>query len=74
MTSINRLLELSGIAKGPTIADATEASGHINRATANKMVDPRGYFKSKSFYGKSVKEFSFLQTLSRNSKTRPLTE
>ena len=40
---------MSGVAKGPTIVDASGPKG-INRKTANRMVDPKGYFKSKSFY------------------------
>lgn len=33
--------------EAPTIADATEKNGYINRKTANKMVDPKGYFHPK---------------------------
>lgn len=47
---MSRRKGLSGVAKGPTIVDATGPDG-INRKTANRMVDPKGYFnKSKSFY------------------------
>jgi hypothetical protein len=43
-TSLQRLLELAGI-KAPTIASATERSGNINRKTADRILDPRGYFE-----------------------------
>ena len=44
MSEYHRLLELAGVAKGPTIADATERSGNINRTTSDRIIDPRGYF------------------------------
>lgn len=59
MSSIDRLLELAGIAKGPTIVSATERSGNVNRKTADRILDPKGYFeknKQKNFHGKSVNE------------------
>ena len=64
--NIKRILELSG--KAPTIVSAsTEPDGGINRKTANRMVDPKGYFqknKDKNFGGKgSVNEFQFFREL-----------
>lgn len=59
MTDYQRLLELAGIAKGPTIADATERSGNINRTTSDRIIDPRGYFaKNKRQLHKKVREDS----------------
>lgn len=53
-TSISRLLEL---AKVPTIASATERSGNINRKTADRILDPQGYFeKNKHKLGHKVTE------------------
>lgn len=43
-SSFHRLLELAGV-KAPTIASATERSGNINRKTADRILDPRGYFE-----------------------------
>ena len=34
--------------KAPTITSATMKNGEINRDTANKILDPEGYFKPKA--------------------------
>lgn len=44
MIELKRLLELAGVTKGPTIADATMKDGEINRTTADAILDPKGYF------------------------------
>lgn len=44
MTSFIRVLELAGVKHVPTIRSATEPSGNINRRTADRIIDPRGYF------------------------------
>lgn len=51
MDEIKRILELAGMAKPPTIvSSSTEKNGGINRKKANKMVDPKGWFKGSSSY------------------------
>lgn len=74
MSFISRILELAGIHQGPTIASASTAkNGGINRRTANRMVDPRGYFqknKNKNFHGKG----SFYEVLSKVETERSLYE
>ena len=55
---IDRLLELAGVAKGPTIASATERSGNINRTTADRIIDPRGYFAKNKRKNRKVREDS----------------
>lgn len=37
-------MRLSEFTKPPTIMSATDSNGHVDRAKANQMVDPRGYF------------------------------
>lgn len=48
-----RLLELAGVAKGPTIVSATKSDGEIDRHQADMMVDPKGYFERNK---KTMKE------------------
>jgi hypothetical protein len=35
------------ILKAPTIASCTKSNGAINRAKADRILDPKGYFKKK---------------------------
>jgi hypothetical protein len=37
-------MRIMEILRAPTIASATGREGKINRNTADRMVDPRGYF------------------------------
>jgi hypothetical protein len=37
-------MKIAEILQAPTIRSATGKDGMINRVTANRMVDPRGYF------------------------------
>jgi hypothetical protein len=41
---INTRMRIMEILRAPTIASATGRDGKINRNTADRMVDPRGYF------------------------------
>jgi len=53
MDDLNRILELAGVTedKPPTIVSASTAkNGGIDRKKANRMVDPKGWFKGSSSY------------------------
>lgn len=65
MDEIKRILELAGMAKPPTIvSSSTGKGGAIDRKKANRMVDPKGWFKGSSSYylnhqkeSKSLKDY-----------------
>jgi hypothetical protein len=49
-------MKISELLKAPTIVSATTKSGEIDRAVADRIEDPRGYFKkSSSYYSKKRK-------------------
>lgn len=53
------LAELLTADTAPTIAIATKSNGNINRKTADRILDPQGYFeknKRANFRGKKVSE------------------
>lgn len=60
MDYLNRILELAGVKeeKPPTIVSSSTAkNGGIDRKKANRMVDPKGWFKgSSSYYLNHTKE------------------
>jgi hypothetical protein len=41
------LTEVRKSTKAPTIASATGKNGQINRKTADRILDPKGYFRPK---------------------------
>lgn len=51
MDDLIRMLELAGMKPPTIVSSSTGKGGGINRKKANKMVDPKGWFKgSKSYY------------------------
>ncbi len=51
------MMKISELLKAPTIVSATTKSGEIDRAVADRIEDPRGYFKkSSSYYSKKRKK------------------
>lgn len=48
--------DLTEKAKAPTIASCTKSNGEINRAKADRILDPKGYFKNKKKISEKIQD------------------